>query len=184
MSRYPFLVEQFLRQSGFPDPGVQRGQRLAEAIAYLHSEVPDLLPLAADNEDVGVNPFAFRINGRVTNLCAWVQAINLDMPVRRITVQEGTRLRMYKWPGFRRGSPPRGHWATTPDTPHSAVALPPGQSAAHGYVVTRPFSSLRSHAGDVLVDWSMRAPTDPYWYRQGGGVQFFIPDAAGVLRAL
>lgn len=179
-SRHHEVVEHFLRDTGFPDPGPERARNLLTALLYFHQHASDRVHQPSDRPEIGPSPWSFASGGRVTNLSAWIQAINLERAVTRRTLMPGEKLRMFKYPSFKQGGPARGSWATTADTPARDLALPVGQHVPHDYEVARPIHSLESIAGDMLVDWRMKDKTSKYWYRHGGGVQFFIPDASAL----
>jgi hypothetical protein len=178
--RRPFLVEQFLRETGFPDPGPERVGNLVTALLYFHQYASDRIHQPADRLEIGPSPWSFAAGGRVTYLSAWIQAINLERAVTRRTLMPGEKLRMFKYPSFKHGSPARGSWATTADTPARVLALPVGQHVPHDYEVAKTIYSLESIAGDIFVDWTMKDKSSKYWYRHGAGVQFFIPDASAL----
>ncbi len=179
-NRHHQAIEKFLRETGFPDPGPERAGNLLTALLYFHQHASDQIYQPSDRPEIGPSPWSFKTGGRVTNLCAWIQAINLERAVTRRKLMPGEKLRMFKYPSFKQGSPARGSWATTPGTPARLLALPVGQHVPHDYDVVRSIDSLESFAGDMLVDWRMKDNSSKYWYRHGGGVQFFIPDASAL----
>lgn len=184
MAQVPPDIEAFIKASEWPTPEPEQLPRMRAAYDYFLRNVDhQYLARPVDDPAIGANPFAFKINGRVPNISAWMQAIDFDHPVNphRI-VCIGDRLKAFRDADTSHGSLPCGNWYTVLSTPHSRVALPPGQTAEHEYVAGIGFNCLESVAGDVLVDWTMRKPSDPYWYRHGGGAQLFIVNAASKLK--
>jgi hypothetical protein len=120
-----------------------------------------------------------------------MQGIRFSEPVAPEWLAKGTYLRRYGRPGETRGTAPRGAWYTSRDVPARLLALPPEQTAPHGYEVLSPVEVLASKAADILVDWGMRVPKGKkpvmdvdYHYRAGGGTQYVLPNAPRVLRTL
>jgi hypothetical protein len=192
---YPYLLQQFLKDTGWPSPrDPQVAVRMQVALEFFHRQLAAWINLPLDATDKGYarfgsNPFAFKINGRVTKLMGGMQGINFNFPVESIGLAEGHEVRRYGKRGELRGKPATGLWYTEKDVPADRLALPPEQATPYSYKVIAAVSVLASTAGDMLVDWNMnpalqRQPTVgiDYHYRHGGGLQYVIPSAALVLR--
>lgn len=166
------------------------------ALAFFHKHLAGWVNRPLDATDRGyrthgLNPFGFKVAGKVTKLTSAMQGINFNHPVQEVLLPKGRYVRRYGKPGEPRGAPAAGLWYTERDVPASALALPPDQTVAYGYEVVADVNALSSTAGDMLVDWGMdqdasRTPTRgvDYHYRSGGGVQYVIPNADRVLRPL
>jgi hypothetical protein len=171
-----WTIDGFLSLTGWPDPGSTRKARMASALRFWSSHSRHQAAQPAYFGDIPAHCFAFQIRSVTTRLCAWMQAINFDHPVEPMLLGATRQLKCFRYPPITPSRAPSGNWYTDPDVPASALALPPGQCAAQAIVVAKPVMALRSRAGDVIVDWSMRKATDAYWYRKGGGVQYFVAD--------
>jgi hypothetical protein len=194
--RYSYLLEQFLRETGWPEPNLQTALRMQEALHFFHAHLAGWVGLPVDASDRGYrvhgyNPLAFKAGGKVTKLTAAMQAIDFNYPVRPMVLPRGSRVRRYGTRAERRGGPASGLWYTEKDQPAALLALPPDQTVAFLYEVVAAAPALQSTAGDMLVDWGMdpnpaNKPTMgvDYHYRCGGGLQYTIPDARSHLRPL
>lgn len=194
---YPYLLQQFLDRTGWPPPrDTEVAARMQTALAFLQAHLSGWVDLPLDATDRGYrkhgfNPFAFKIQGKVTKLIGAMQAIDFNWPVQNIELAPPKRVRRYGKAGEPRGQPAAGLWFTDPDVPAARLALPPDQNVPYGYEVVTRAPALSSIAGDLLVDWNMdpdlkRPPTQgiDYHYRSGGGVQYVVANAAKVLRPL
>jgi hypothetical protein len=167
------------------------------ALAFFAAHGLSALPLDAVDagyKSHGFNPFQVTsraAGGKPTTVTAAMQAIDFHFDVQAVWLKPTTQLVAFRDQGFRRGAPAAGRWYAPPETPANRLALPPNQTARHGYTVRTQTPALASIAGDLLVDWQMpanlgRKPTVgmDYHYRKGGGVQYFVPRAARDLRPL
>ena len=197
-ARHPYLLQQFLKSTDFPPPRENAvADHMQRALQFFHQFLAVWLhqPLDQNNEGYrrfGFHAWAFKIDGKVTNLTAAMQAINFNRPVQQTLLPENMILRRYEPLQKRRGGPPRGLWYCPKEVRFGQLALPPDQNSPHGFVVQKSCPALECVAGDLLVDWAMdeelegRPPTEgiDYHYRAGGGKQFAIPNAANFIRAL
>jgi hypothetical protein len=188
---YPYLLQKYLQDTGWPLPNSPAvATRMQMALAFLNKHFSDWI-LQPVEHPLGPNRFQFKINGRVTELTATMQAIDFNHDVQETVLRPGQWLRRYGRPSDPRGVPSGGKWYTWPDVPMAKLALPPGQTSPFGYEVITAAAALVCTAGDMLVDWAptANAPSAPrvgtdYHYRDGGGVQIMVPNAKTVLRAL
>ena len=96
--RYSYLLEQFLRETGWPEPNLQTALRMQEALHFFHAHLAGWVGLPVDASDRGYrvhgyNPFAFKAGGKVTKLTAAMQAIDFNYPVRPMVLPRGSRVR-------------------------------------------------------------------------------------------
>lgn len=196
--RLPYLVANFLADTGWRVPPTpQIAARMQVALAFFEKHGLNALPLDAVDagyKSHGFNPFQVTsraAGGKPTTVTAAMQAIDFHFDVRAVLLPPATQLVAFRHQGFKRGAPAAGRWYTRPETPASQLALPPDQTARHGYTVQTQTPALESIAGDLLVDWQMpaslaRKPTAgmDYHYRKGGGVQYLVPHAKDDLRPL
>jgi hypothetical protein len=132
------------------------------------------------------NPYALKLNGVHTGLCAWMQCISYDHDVRAGWLGVGETVRKFIRHGVvAKRTLERGqHFVTDLRTPHTKLAVYPDQHQETRYRVVSPSPALWSTAGDNYVDHRLHArPNDgktyrqniDYFYRGGGGTQIFVP---------
>ncbi len=194
-NRFPRLGR-FLRDASWPEPSSEIVcQRMEDALKFFQTRLGGWCDRPLDQTDKGyqrhgANPWSFKIHGKVTKLTSAMQAIDFNRDVRAQHLDAGYFLRRY---GVLRdrGQPASGIWYTDRDVPANRLALRPDQTTALGFSLLVPTEVLVSTAGDMLVDWGMQAPRGvtlqvgrDYHYREGGGIQYVVPDAAKILKPL
>ncbi len=197
-SAHPRL-DRFLQEAKWPAPADDAvATRMETALEFFQKNLGAWcdLPLDANNPGYqrhGFGPWSFKIGGKVTNLTSSMQAINFECEVHPRTLAAGRVLRRYALP--KEPKEPTGIWYTDPEVSARKLALPPQQTVPQDFKLAQMTEVLASTAGDMLVDWRMQAGPGQtlkrgrhkdadYDYRKAGGVQYVVPNAGKVLKAM
>jgi hypothetical protein len=185
----PRTLKDFMLRTGWEEHSRERLDRMQTAFDFFSRVVqPRQLMGESTTDHHGGNAWTFKIDGRMTRLCAWMQCICFDGHVMVSTLKQGARLKKFRDSRSNRGDPASGEWFTSMAESQERLAIKPNQSIDHHFVARRETSVLKCVVADAVVDWRMNIPKGAmpqvnvdYWYRKGGGEQIFVWNSASVL---
>ncbi len=177
-----------MRATGWSPKSPAHRDRMRRAFTFICEHFgPGYLGRSVTSRQRGASPFALTINGATPVWLSWMQAINFDCDVFAATLGANVALCNFREPGEGSG----GNWYCKPATPQEKTATKPSQTLKKQYLTLTATPVLVSTAGDLLVDWNMKAPSRrsptegrDYWYRSGGATQYLVPNANARLKPL
>ncbi|MBS0195827.1 MAG: hypothetical protein JSR77_03630 [Planctomycetes bacterium] len=178
----PATIEDFVKATRWGGDAPPHGpvlDAMRRAFDFFKRSVPrNVLADRATQFDIGPNPWGLTLSGRVTRLCAWMQAIRFENGVNDcFHIDKSYKLVAFRDPGDKQSY---GNWYTFTSTDPQTLAILKGQSQPRFFRTTCAFTCLRSTASDTFAIWGI-PQGKPAQYSAGGGNQLFIPNSRSVL---